>query len=257
MGTKEDILPIGTMSREPDVEDDAVLSRMKKDVRVDDNGRLNVHDVTVWLFLWMTQPQVREGTSRWFWYVSCLLFSERGRYLEALQASNIGSHSNDGCLYSPERFVHAGHWTVNDVARHFHKCGLREKDANTIFFDFATRWIGRLEEPLNEPTWNKVPAPREIEFRYKIAQRARQSKRRTREEEPVQSSSGRWGTAVPPVQYDEPPPSGDGPPQEANAIQPPQSEESRQETTNPMQVDPAPSPPGEDPKDLSDDPSRM
>ncbi|KIL57755.1 hypothetical protein M378DRAFT_16054 [Amanita muscaria Koide BX008] len=152
MATKDKVLPEGFASKEPNVEDDKVLAQAPKNIQVV-KGRLNAHDVTVWLFLLMTQPEAKEGTSLWFWYIACLLFAEQGKYTEVLKSLNI-THRNDDYTYCPQRFVHAGHWTIGDVASHFYNCGLRPKDANTLFFHFTSSWIGKLDKP---PTVGGVP----------------------------------------------------------------------------------------------------
>jgi hypothetical protein len=270
--TQEGILPEDSASKEPDVEDEALLANRPPSIRVDGNGRLNVHDITVWMFLLMTQPETREGTIDWFWYSACLLFGRRGQYTEALTSLKL-SHNIEDSPYVPQRFVHAGHWTTNDLARHFHSCGLRTKDANTLFFDFASGWLGRLDQPPKEPNWNRVPVPRNVESRGKAHKRRKESQKRNRERAALGSISGNWGAPEAPVptqiQYDESPPLGEEPQlganetmpptgeellTEAGSIIPPTGEEPQPGANTPMSVDP---PAGGNPDSLEEDLSRM
>ena len=61
--------------------------------------------------------------------------------------------------YLPQRFVHASRWTIHDIARHFHVCGLRTRDANTHFREFANAWLNGLSHQPVEPAWDQVPVP--------------------------------------------------------------------------------------------------
>ena len=75
-GMRNGILPEGTTSEEPNVDSTRVLEEKPDGIHVNPDGRLNVEDVTVWLFLQMTQPEEREGTRYWFWYLACLMFAQ-------------------------------------------------------------------------------------------------------------------------------------------------------------------------------------
>ena len=184
----------------------------------------------------MTQPEKREGTVTWFWYLACMMFSERGRYTTALQERHVDPQGNEDSQYRPQRFVHAGHWTRGEIAHHFYWCGLQTKDANTLFHDYTNHWLGKLDSPPQEPDWSRVPAPRNHETRLNVNQRKRRGKKQRR---PVgDSTPGEWPDPPVPPQYDELPPYGKPPPEGGSSA--------------------APDPPAdEDPDNFEDDPSRM
>ncbi|KIL55375.1 hypothetical protein M378DRAFT_17998 [Amanita muscaria Koide BX008] len=213
MATKDRVLPEGRQTREPDIEDETVLARAPNNIRVDSQGRLNVQDITVWLFLLMTQPKAREGTVNWFWYLACMMFSRRGQYTQVLKDLQMDPQGNEGFSYSPKCFVHAGHWSTNDLACHFYRCGLRPKDPNTLFHDFGSSWIGKLDLPINEPDWSKVPTPREVEVRPNANQRKKWKVKKQRDRLAQGFVAGEWGvpnsTAI---RYNEPPPLSEAPP---------------------------------------------
>ncbi|KIL56155.1 hypothetical protein M378DRAFT_17330 [Amanita muscaria Koide BX008] len=205
----------------------------------------------------MTQPEKREGTIEWFWYIACLLFGQQGQYTKALMSLNL-SHNIKDILYVPWHFVHAGCWTMNDLACHFHSCGLRTKDANTLFFDFTCGWLGRLDQPPKEPNWNKVPVPHNIESRGKAHKQKKDFQKCNCEKAALESFSGNWGVPGAPVptqvQYNESPPLGEAPQLGANKTAPPTGKEPQPEANTPMSVDP---PAGGNPDSLEEDLSQM
>ena len=124
----------------------------------------------------MTQPEYVEGTVEWFWYTSSLLFARMGEYDEVLRG--IGRNGNDeGRNYSPWRFIHAGQWATEDLAFHFYNCGLRSKQANTLFHHFCERWLEGLSTTPEMPDWKYLPAPRELFNRTKAHKVTKRLKR--------------------------------------------------------------------------------
>ena len=138
--TNDGVLPFGTLSQEPDIKNEDVLRQASNVLQIDVHGRFYIKDITVWMFLKMTQTEERERTTKWFWYLSCLLFSKRGQYDEVLKTQGL-SRNREGRIYAPWRFVHAGKWTTVHIAKHFYNCGLRSKQANTMFYKYAGRWL--------------------------------------------------------------------------------------------------------------------
>ena len=72
--TRADALPLEDASAEPDVIRLASTNELPAYIHRDNDGRLNVYDITAWLFLTMTQPEHREGTVAWFWGTACMMF---------------------------------------------------------------------------------------------------------------------------------------------------------------------------------------
>jgi hypothetical protein len=195
--TSDGTLPYGTLSAEPDVEDEAVLRQASYTLRVDDHGRFFVEDITVWMFLKMTQPEERERTVKWFWYLSCLLFSKRGQYDEVLRDRGLNGN-DEGRFYTPWRFVRAGEWAIEHIAEHFYHCGLRSKQANTIFYEFASLWLGELTTPPEAPNWSQIPTPLALFDRTKAKKAAKTQRRR------AQQSSQYYETSSVSLTYDDP-----------------------------------------------------
>ena len=131
-----DGLPIGILSREPNVETETTLASASPYIRTNSNNWFFVKDITAWLFLKMTQPEEREGTIKWFWYSSCLLFLKRGEYDEVLRGLHL-NRNDDGRIYSLWHFIYAGQWSMEDLAKHFYNCSLRSKQANVLLFEFT------------------------------------------------------------------------------------------------------------------------
>ena len=116
-------LPDGIASRKPNVEDPTVLATLPSCIRRDCQSLYNVEDITVWMFLTMTQPEEQERTREWFWYQACLMFSDRGRFQQILQDLNIPRDARM-TPYVPRRFTHHGRWTQQELAWFFNECGL-------------------------------------------------------------------------------------------------------------------------------------
>src|SRR6266704_2742452 len=124
--TFDGVLPIRTLSRKPDVEDEATMASASPDWQIDIHGWFLVEDISVWMFLKVTQPKERERTIGWFWYSSCLIFLRRGDYDESLKGLRL-NRNDEGRYYSPWHFIHVSKWSVEDLAQHFYNCGLRSK----------------------------------------------------------------------------------------------------------------------------------
>jgi hypothetical protein len=213
----------------------------------------------MWMFFLMTQPEERERTREWFWFLACSMLAVQGQYAEVLKGLKNVEADNSGVIYSPKRFVHAGHWTVNDIARHFNHCGLRTRDANTLFNQFAINWIRELREPPSEPDWSKVPAPIAIVER-RTAQQKRKDYRKAQERERRGGRGDTWGegSGDAPVIYVDPPPTGEAttPLETAPAAEaPPQPQEAPASSSNVDATGTGSSQGG--PMNLDEDQSRM
>lgn len=195
--TNDGVLPSGTLSREPDMENEATLASASQHLRTDSNNRFYVEDITVWLFLIMTQPEERERTVEWFWYLACALFSRRGEFDEVLRGFNRNGN-DEGRNYTPWRFVHKGRWSVEELANHFYNCGLRSRQANTLFYEFAMRWMSRLSAPPAEPDWDALPAPRELYDRTKAHKANVKQRKFDRAKRDAPEISLVYGVASPP-----------------------------------------------------------
>jgi hypothetical protein len=194
---------------EPDLDSVEVLEERPECVHCQSNRCLNTQDLTIWLFLLMTQPEEREGTRYWFWYLACLMLSRRGHFGEILDGLPNTQPNHSVLWYQQERFVHLGEWTMKDIALHFHRCGLKTRDANTLFHNFASAWMtGQDAEPMT-PDWSRVPAPRQIMDHCN-------TQRRQRRNQGVACSLNLidpmpWGVEPTPITYTEDPPSGEIP----------------------------------------------
>jgi hypothetical protein len=165
--TFDGTLPIRTLSKEPDIEDEATLAFAVPYLRVDMHGQLFAEDITVWMFLKMTQPEERERTVEWFWFTACRLFTKRGEYEEILGGLKLHGNTDDR-VYAPFRFIHVGEWTTSHLAQHFYYCGLRSEQANTLFYEFAMHWMENLPVQPRSPDWSRVPHPRQLTLRKKV-----------------------------------------------------------------------------------------
>jgi hypothetical protein len=54
------------MTAEPDLDSVEVLEERPKCICCHSDRCLNIQDLTIWLFLLMTQPEEQEGTRYWF-----------------------------------------------------------------------------------------------------------------------------------------------------------------------------------------------
>jgi hypothetical protein len=158
LATQRGIAPDGILSVEFDIEDMMTLNAVSRHLRMDANGRYFIEDITAWLLFAMTQPEASKGTIEWFWFSACLLFSQIGQYDHVLARRRISGNSR-GRSYAPERFTMRGPWSEEDLARHFHKCGVRTRQASTLLHEFAARWLEARSSAPAEPNWDLVPNP--------------------------------------------------------------------------------------------------
>ena len=209
--TRADALPLEDASAEPDVIRLASTNELPAYIRRDKDGRLNVYDITAWLFLTMTQPEHREGTVAWFWGTACMMFVMLGLFKKL-----SGCNEDTTPIFMPRRFVHQGEFTAKDVAIHFYKCGLTKRMASTVLRDFAKVYVERYPGA-KEPNWATVPVPRERVARPRPAKQRRANKKRSqakKRDAVLKTLAERIGESdtiartfeVP--AYDEPPPNG-------------------------------------------------
>jgi hypothetical protein len=185
------------------------------------------------------------------------MLAVQGRYAEVLKGLKNIEIDNCGVHYNPQRFVHAGHWTINDVARHFNHCGLRTRDANTLFHQFAANWIWELSEPPSEPDWSKVPAPLPI-VEWRTIQQKKKDRKKERDRSRREGRGDTWGEGGnnAPIVYVDAPPAGEPPTVMPPATAPPPSQEAPANPTSGDLIDFTGSSQGR-PMNLEEDGSRM
>ena len=88
-------------------------------------------------------------------------FLKKRDYDETLKGLRL-NRNNEGRYYSPWHFIHVGEWSVEDLAWHFYNCGLRLKQANVLFYEFARNWLGKLSAAPEMPDWAHLPTPWEL-----------------------------------------------------------------------------------------------
>jgi hypothetical protein len=87
------------------------------------------------------------------------MLSRRGQFGEIIDSFPNMQPNHPALHYQQEQFIHLGKWTMKDIALHFHRRGLKTRDANTLFHDFTRAWMtGQDGEPMT-PDWSRVPAP--------------------------------------------------------------------------------------------------
>ncbi|KAF8348052.1 hypothetical protein F5887DRAFT_1071708 [Amanita rubescens] len=166
--TRDGFLPLDDATAEPDVEQLASKGSLPGYIHHNLEGCYNIHDITVWLFITMTQPDPVEGTVAWYWELACSLLSMRGRFGEIISPRyRLDDYPPN---YLPRRFVREGEYRTQDVAYHLHACGLTSRDANTLFHDFTNNYRDR-QPTVAEPNWATVPAPRPRVSRPSLSQR--------------------------------------------------------------------------------------
>src|SRR6266550_4949044 len=114
--------------------------------------RLNIKDVTAWMLLKMAEPEESQLTE-WFWWTSCVLFERLGAYKEMLDKLNLRDEPRG---YVPIRLTFVKELTSEDVALHFHCCGVRVADITSYLWDFSKNYLrGRC--PPAPPMWSAIP----------------------------------------------------------------------------------------------------
>ncbi|KAF8343422.1 hypothetical protein F5887DRAFT_1075773 [Amanita rubescens] len=197
--TRAEVLPLSDVSVEPDVIHLASRGELPEYIRRDADGRFNVYDIMAWLFLAMTQPEQREGTTAWFWGTACQMFTKLGLY-ERL-AEEVSDSKGNPPSYAPKRFVHAGEFNAKDLAIHFRKCGLMNRLASTVLWDLARAYVNRENRP--------TPAQRRRNNKRKGKATKKAAVAKTLFERIGESDTIARTFEVP--AYDEPPPTGTPP----------------------------------------------
>jgi hypothetical protein len=239
--TRAGAIPLSDASVEPDIIHLASTNELPTYLRRDSDGRLNVFDVTAWLFLTMTQPEPVEGTVAWFWGLACHMFTTLGLF-ESL-TKDCGGHEGASPGYVPKRFVHIGEFTAKDIARHFYDCGMTARMASTIFWDFAKGYVEQCPTA-EEPAWASVLAPQERETQEHPAKRRRVHKKGNKARKQTaapKTLAERIGEPITLARtenvpaYDEPPPAGAPPSGDVNT-----TTATSQDAHDGMSVDPQP-----------------
>ena len=163
--TRDGFLPLNDISKEPDVEHLAKHNLLPEYIRRDDD-RFNVKDVTAWLLFKMMEPEETELVD-WFWWTSCKLFSELGRYANEMSVLGL---RDDGSGLAPLRFVQKGEPKQEDIIRHFKLCGVRVQDANEHLLDFSKRYISKVSPPM-AIDWSRIPPSKPRVSRPSLNQR--------------------------------------------------------------------------------------
>ena len=209
--TLDRLLPLDECTAEPDVEllasEDALPNYLHRDL----DGRYNIYDLTAWMFITMTQPDLAEGTAAWYWELASSLFSERGKFGDIVSAKF--STTDTPPTYAPVRFVHEGEYQIQDVAYHLYGCGLTCRDANTHFYNWAAIYHAHYPS-MTPPNWSTVPTPRPCEARPTLTQRRGKKKggKATSKSKPLAEridgfAPQKGSTSDVPI-YDEAPPAG-------------------------------------------------
>src|SRR6266550_6297472 len=102
----------------------------------------------------MMEPEETELID-WFWWTSCKLFSELGRYANEMPVLGL---RDDGSGLAPLRFVQKGEPKQEDIIRHFKLCGVRVQDANEHLLGFSKRYISKVSPPM-AIDWSRIPLP--------------------------------------------------------------------------------------------------
>ena len=103
----------------------------------------------------MTEPEERELVD-WFWWTSCKLFSELGRYANEMSVLGI---RDDSSSLAPLQFTQNGEPKQEDLIKHFKICGVRIQDANEHLLDFSKIYLTRVNPP-TAPNWSGIPPSR-------------------------------------------------------------------------------------------------
>ncbi len=164
--TRDGYLPLLSARAEPDVEKLAEENRLPSFLRRDPDGRLNVKDVTAWMLLKMAEPEESQLTE-WFWWTSCVLFERLGAYKEALDKLGLRDEPRG---YVPIRLTFVKELTSDDVALHFHRCGVQVADCTSYLWDFSKNYL-RGRRPPASPMWSALPPSRPRESRPSTSQR--------------------------------------------------------------------------------------
>jgi hypothetical protein len=236
--TRDAFLPLGSTSMEPDIESLAKNGLLPAYIRRGDGNRLNVKDVTAWLLFKMTEPEEPELVE-WFWWTSCTLFGELGRYANEMSALGL---RDDSHALAPLRFIQNGEPDQEALIRHFKLCGVRIQDANEHLLDFSKIYIANTKPP-TVPDWSRINPSKPRVSRPSVNQRhKRGDKAFTDRGLPVPERSQRRlvdrigdgshassRTSPPPVYFDrtplDPTPKFPSEPQTGNSSQPPTNED--------------------------------
>jgi hypothetical protein len=164
--TCDGYLPLLSAQAEPNVEKLAEENRLPSYLRWDSDGRLNIKDVTAWLLLKMAEPEEPQ-VIEWFWWTSCVLFERLGAYGEALSKLGLRDEPKG---YVPLRLMFFRELTSEDIALHFHRCGVRVDNCKSHLWDFSKNYL-RGRRPPAPPMWSALPASRPRESRPLTSQR--------------------------------------------------------------------------------------
>jgi hypothetical protein len=141
-------------------------------------NRYNVGGIAAWLFITMTQPEEREGTRQWFWFLACRMFAEEGRFNQLHRDLGVPMVSQM-TPFRPKRLIHRGRWAEEELVKHFCEYGVRGHDIGSYLRAFSDLWLQDLSNPPEEPDWSKVPEPCDAQARVST-QLARNRRRQCR-----------------------------------------------------------------------------
>ena len=176
------------------------------------DGCMSTKDWTAWLFLAMTQLDQEPAVIDWFWWMACRIFAEEGTFNKAMAKHPLPNL--EGILYIPQRLITpAIRFDTNKLVKHFIKCGLRPRDVEILFRDFASLYLTQAPLPY-KPNWSKVLLPPALTLRGTIKERVKlrkkemksahteleaQARLRAREIAPVQITNMQAISLPPPV----------------------------------------------------------
>jgi hypothetical protein len=135
----------------------------------------------------------------------------------------------EGIRYIPRRLqTPAAGFRINDLVEHFIKCGLRPRDAEMIFRDFASHYLAHILQAA-EPNWSKMSPPPALTSRCTVKERVKlrrkefkatcmesqsaeaQHEQRARELAPAQTTNTQAVSQPPVVSHPAPSQTTDGP----------------------------------------------
>jgi hypothetical protein len=137
----------------------------------------------------------------WYWWAACRIFIGVETFNRAM-----GEHplpTLEGIRYIPRRLqTPAAGFKINNLVEHFVKCGLRPRDAESIFRDFASHYLAHVPQA-SEPNWSNVSPPaatsrRMVKERVKL--RRKEFKAMQTESRPDEAQHGQRARDLAPAQ---------------------------------------------------------
>jgi hypothetical protein len=156
---------------EPNVKEMGQLSQLPLYLQRGADGCISASNWMVWLFLAMTQPEQEAAVVDWYWWATCHIFIDVETFNRAMGECPLPTL--EGICYIPRRLqTPATGFKINDLVEHFVKCGLRPRDAESIFRDFASHYLAHIPQA-SEPNWSNVSPPPAATSRCTVKERVK------------------------------------------------------------------------------------